>query len=93
MTQFHLLIQEFLPVAILLINYYNNCFILFFSDVDDEGIERDSDDVEDYKSRHTKDLDYILDVSNLFIKRIFKFEIKSFRWYLSHYALGIFSFV
>ncbi|XP_037045003.1 protein spire isoform X1 [Bradysia coprophila] len=30
-------------------------------DVDDEGIERDSDDVEDYKSRHTKDLDHILD--------------------------------
>ncbi|KAJ6645773.1 hypothetical protein Bhyg_00982 [Pseudolycoriella hygida] len=29
--------------------------------VDDEGIERDSDDVEDYKSRHTKDLDHILD--------------------------------
>jgi len=42
---------------------FNYTFILFFSDVDDEGIERDSDDVEDYKSRHTKDLDCILDVS------------------------------
>lgn len=39
--------------------------MFFFSDVDDEGIERDSDDVEDYKSRHTKDLDYILDVSKI----------------------------
>lgn len=52
----------------ILLNVYNLWINLkinfFFSDVDDEGIERDSDDVEDYKSRHTKDLDHILDVSN-----------------------------
>lgn len=47
-----------------------NNFIFSFSDVDDEGIERDSDDVEDYKSRHTKDLDHILDVSKWFLSRI-----------------------
>lgn len=52
----------------------NYNFAFFISDVDDEGIERDSDDVEDFKCRHTKDLDHILEVSNFLVIYSVKFE-------------------
>lgn len=38
-------------------------FFFVFSDADDEGIGRDSDDIDDEKWRDTKEFDQILDVS------------------------------
>lgn len=49
-------------------------FFVFLIDVDDEGIERDSDGAEDDKIEYTKDLDHILHVSiykvNLYIPSV-----------------------
>jgi hypothetical protein len=42
---------------------FNQFFLCFFSDTDDEGIERDSEDVEDEKYSDTKELDHVLEVS------------------------------
>lgn len=40
-----------------------NLFILL-SEIDDEGIERDSEDIDDEKFLDTKELDHILEVSH-----------------------------
>lgn len=59
-------LNRFHIVLIVGINVNLIIFITFyFADADDEGIERDSEDLEEDKHFDTKDLDHVLQVSDL----------------------------
>lgn len=52
---------KFSPIKLILFWYF------YFAEVDDEGIERDSEEIDDEKFLDSKELDHILEVSWVFL--------------------------